>query len=40
MRPAIQSHHDHGHYHLPRQGLWFVLMLITLFLLLSKTAFA
>jgi hypothetical protein len=39
MRFALTSQHDHhDHYHLPHQGLWFVLMLLTLFLLWSKTA--
>jgi hypothetical protein len=39
VRIAIQSQSDHEHsYHLPHQGLWFVLMLIALLLLLTREA--
>ena len=27
MRIALHSHYEPEHYHLPHQGLWFVLML-------------
>ena len=37
MRIALHSHEEHDHYHLPHQWVWFVLMLLSLFLLLSKT---
>ena len=41
MRTAIQSrHHDHEEFHLAHQGMWFLLMLITLVMLLSKSVFA
>lgn len=33
MRIAIQPHHEHAHYHLPHQGLWFVGMLMLLLML-------
>jgi hypothetical protein len=39
MRIIPNPHHEEHHYHLPHQALWFVLMLIALFLLWSKTAF-
>lgn len=35
MRIAIQPEND-GHYHLPHQGLWFVLLLIAIWMLLGK----
>ena len=39
MRIAIepQHHHDHGEFHLPHQGMWFLVMLVCLLLLLGKT---
>lgn len=40
MRLAIHPHHDQEPYRLPHQGLWFVLLLIVLFLLLSKNVAA
>ena len=40
MRSAIRAQHDDHHYHLPHQALWFVLMLLTMLLLWSKTAVA
>jgi len=37
VRTAIHSHHhDHGEFHLPHQGMWFLLMLMTLMMLLGK----
>ena len=35
MRIAVQPTHD-SQYHLPHQGLWFVLLLIAIWLLLGK----
>lgn len=37
MRIAIHSQRQHEHFHLPHQGLWFLLLLIVLLLLLSKS---
>jgi len=38
VRIAIQSRHNDEPFHLPHQGLWFVVLLLALVLLLSKTA--
>jgi hypothetical protein len=35
MRLVIEPEHD-SHYHIPHQGLWFVLMLIAIWMLLGK----
>ena len=37
---ARHSHHRDAEFHLPHQGMWFVLMLVTLMMLLSKSVFA
>jgi hypothetical protein len=38
MRIAIQPHHrEHDGFHLPHQGTWFVILLVSLLLLLSKS---
>ena len=40
MRIAIQPHHEQEPYRLPHQGMWFVLLLVSLLLLLSKNVAA
>jgi hypothetical protein len=35
MPNAIHGHPDHGHHHLPHQGMWFLFMLTMLLMLLS-----
>jgi len=40
VRIAIHPQHEQEPYHLPHQGLWFVVMLIVLLLLLGKTVAA
>jgi hypothetical protein len=40
MSTAIHSHHRDGEFHLPHQGMWFLLMLITLMMLLGKSVAA
>jgi hypothetical protein len=37
VRIAIHPHHEHEPYHLPHQGMWFVILLIALLLLLGKS---
>ena len=36
MQAAIHPHHEQEPYHLPHQGMWFVLLLIILLLLAGK----
>jgi hypothetical protein len=41
MGTAIHSHHHgEGQFHLPHQGMWFLLMLIALMMLLGKSVAA
>jgi hypothetical protein len=40
MRIAIQPQRHDSEFHLPHQGLWFVLLLVMLLLLLSKNVAA
>jgi hypothetical protein len=35
-----QQHHDHDEFLLPHQRMWFLLMLVALLMLLSKTVAA
>ena len=34
----MQMQQEHDHYRLPHQGMWFVLMLLTMLLLWTKNA--
>jgi hypothetical protein len=36
MRIAIEPQRHHDDFHLPHQGLWFVLLLLLLLMLLTK----
>jgi len=40
VRIAIHPHQEQNPHRLPHQGLWFVLMLVTLLMLLGKTVAA
>lgn len=40
MRIAIQPQRHDDEFHLPHQGLWFVLLLAVLLMLLSKSVLA
>ncbi|HKY22229.1 MAG TPA: hypothetical protein VJM31_13530 [Vicinamibacterales bacterium] len=40
MRIAIQPHRDDEHFHLPHQALWFILLLLAMMLLLTKSVAA
>jgi len=40
LRIALHSHYEPEQYRLPHQGLWFVLMLMSLLLLWSKSVAA
>ena len=40
MRIAIQPQRHDDEFHLPHQGLWFVLLLAALLMLLSKSVLA
>jgi hypothetical protein len=40
VRIAIHPHHENERYHLPHQGMWFVILLFALLLLLGKSVAA